>query len=204
MMGVVCWLSTVLTVKTLFWGYVLKRWVCFIGFINQILTGLQLTTLMCVLKYCKISLNLLITSTSPYWKPVFLFLKMITFLKEVQIMDRRIMGFSELKEVFNVTQPNCQLELWIISKMSQASKHLYALWTFPMIGNLTTLGDVKWLWWFKIYIFTLNLPLSNFQSMVLISSDEESKNKSNLTSMWKPHKCLAVAIHKAFGRDSCM
>lgn len=51
------------------------------------------------------------------------------------------------------------------------------------------LGDLhfncKEFWWvpFKKHIFTLNLPLSNFHSMVLISSDGELKNKSNLTSI---------------------
>ena len=180
----------------------------FIGFINQIQTGLQLTTLMSVLKYCRTSLNLLITSTSQYWKPAFLFLKMITFFKKIQEMDPRIMDFSEWREAFNVTQPNCQMELWIILKTSRASENLHVLWTLPMIGNLTTLGDLhfhfKEPWWFKIYLFTLNLPLSNLHSMVLISSDGESKNISNLTSMWKPHKCSAVAVQKAFGRDPYM
>lgn len=86
--------------------------------------------------------------------------------------------------------------------MSQASKNPGALWTLPMIGDLTTLGDLhfncKEFWWFplKIHIFTLNLPLSNFHSVVLNSSDGESKNKSNFTSIRKPYKMFSDTYHK--------
>lgn len=155
-MGVVCWLLAMLIVKNLFWGYVLERQVYFIGF----LTGLQLTTLICVLKYCRISLNLLITSTSHYWKPVFLFLKRITFLKEIQEMDPSIMDFQNWKKLSMscslTANWNCELSL----------KHPRPVWTCMLFGHFPWLG-ISLLWEIFISISNSSGGLKSIYSLYI-------------------------------------